>query len=163
MPKDLILRDNIYPYPDQGDTNYAEAATDWAAEATDILGTVSGPGDIATTEVTLTGTDTGTHIEGDITNLVFDTSYVQRLEVTGFITRTFTDATPDKVESFVIEGSYNRTDINFSVRFDGGDDTEFDFTISGGQFGFSYLKIINTDEVKIKFSAKATIDESLFA
>ena len=162
MSKTLILRDEIYEYPDVGDSNYGEAATGWAKEATDILGNVSGPGDIATTEVTLTGTDDGTHINGTITGLTFDTAYVQRIEVSGFITRTFTDATPTQVEAITIIGVYNGSTLNVSVDFS-GDDTELEFTVSGGQFGFKYLKVANTDEVKIKYKAVAIVSEDFFA
>lgn len=162
MSKTLILRDEIYEYPDVGDSNYGEDATGWAEEATDILGNVSGPGDIATTEVTLTGTDDGTHINGTITGLTFDTAYVQRIEVTGFITRTYTDATPDQVEEFTIKGSYNGSSLNPSVDYS-GDDTELEFTVTGGQFGFKYLKINSTDQVKIKFKATAIVDADFFA
>jgi hypothetical protein len=161
MSKTLILRDEIFEYPDTGDINYGEEATGWAEEATDILGEVSGPGDIPTTEVSLVGTDNGTHIEGIITNLVFDTSFVQSMQITGFLTRTYTDATPTEVEAFTIEGAYNGTVINFSPDY-AGDDVDLEFTVSGGQFGFIYLKKANTDTVTIKYSAKAKIDESFF-
>jgi len=161
MSKTLTVRDEVFKYPDVGDSNYAEEATGWAEEVTDVLTNVSGPGDIATTELTLSGTDTGTHIEGTITGMLFDTAFVQSIEVTGFITRTYTDATPDQVERFVIEGAYNGTTLNFSEEFV-GDDTELNFTVTGGQFGFSYLKIANTDTVTIKFEGNAFINEGFF-
>jgi len=162
MSSTRILRDEIYEYPDTGDINYGEEASGWVEEATDILGNVSGPGDIPTTEVTLTGTDDGTHINGIITNLIFDTAYVQRVDITGFITRTFTDATPDRVEAFHSEGAYNGTSLNISTDFS-GDDADLEFTVAGGQIGFSYLKIVNTDTVTIKYKASAIVDEDFFA
>ena len=159
MSKTLTLRDEVFQYPDVGDSNYGEAATGWAEEATDILGNVSGPGDIPTTEVALVGTSDGTHTTGTITNLTFDTSFVQSIQVKGFITRTYSDATPTQVEFFTIEGAYNGTSVNYSVEF-AGDDTDFEFTNSGGQFTFKYLDIVNTDTVTIKFNASAIIDEA---
>lgn len=162
MSKTLILGNEIYDYPDNGTINYAEDATGWAEDANSILNEIRGPGDIATRENTnLVGTDDGTHISGDIDGLTFDTAFVQSIEATGFITRTFTDATPTQVEAFKIEGAYNGTEINFTVDYS-GDDTEFEFSVSGGQFRFKYLKIANTDQVSIKFSASAKIDESFF-
>jgi len=166
-----ILGDEIYNYPDTGDINYGEEASGWVEGATDILGEVSGPGDIPTTEVTLEGTNTGTHIEGDITNMVFNTAFVQSISITGFIKRTYTDATPDMVEEFTIRGAYNGTVINFSVDY-AGDDTEFEFSTNGGQFKFKYLEVhpdqvtagpALNDAVTIKYSAKAKVDESFFA
>ena len=171
MSKTLVVRDEVFEYPDVGDSNYGEEATGWAEEVTDVLTNVSGPGDIATTELTLSGTDTGTHIEGTITGMLFDTAFVQSIEVTGHITRTYTDATPDQVERFSIEGAYNGTDLNFTVTYS-GDCTELSFDNSGGQFLFSYLKLhpdqvtsppTNTTElVKIKFSGKSLINEGFF-
>ena len=162
MSTPRILRDEVYNYPDTGDSNYGEDASGWVEEATDILGTVSGPGDIATTEVTLTGTDDGTHINGNVTGMTFDTAYVQSIEVTGFITRDFSDATPTQVEQFTIKGAFNGTVLNFTVDYS-GDDAELEFGITGGQFTFSYLKVVNTDTVKCKYEASAIVDSDFFA
>ena len=161
MTKKLVIESEVYEYPDQGDVNYGEEATNWAEAVTDVLATVRGPGDISTTEVNLTGTLVGDRKEGNITNLKFDTAFVQDIKVEGFITRTYTDLTPTKVEHFDLQGAYNGTDFNFSVDFS-GDDTDFEFGVVGGQFTFSYLDTANTDIVKIKFSAKAKIDETYF-
>ena len=147
MPKNLIVVDEIYEYPVTGDNNYGEEATGWAEAATSVLAQISGPGDIPTT---------------DITNLSFDTAYVQSIIITGHITRTYTDATPTQVEAFSIEGVYNGTEINFSTDLS-GDDTEVEFDVNGGQFRFKYLEIANTDTVVAKFSAAAKVDESYFA
>ena len=155
----LILGDDVYDYPTTGDINYGEEATAWAKRATGILGQISGPGDIPTTEVNLIGTDTGTEVTGNVTNLLFDTAFVQSIEVKGFLTRTFVDTTPDQVEQFTIKGAYNGTEINFTVDYS-GDDTDVAFSTVGGQFQFTYLKKANTDTVKIKYSAKAVVDES---
>jgi len=86
MSKNYIVKDEIYEYPDTGDINYGEEATGWAGAITEIAAEVSGPGDIATTKTTLVGSDTGTHIEGVITNMLFDTAFVQSIIVTGHIT-----------------------------------------------------------------------------
>lgn len=161
MSKDLTIRDEIYPYPETGDSNYGEAATDWAEDVTDVLSDVSGPGDISTTEVILSGTSDGTYTTGTITNFNYDTNYVQNIEASGFITREYTDATPTEIESFRIFGNFNGSEIVFSVDYS-GDDTDLEFTVSGGQFGFKYLDKVNTDQVTIKFKSKVIIDSEYF-
>jgi hypothetical protein len=162
MPKNLIVVDEIYEYPVTGDNNYGEEATGWAEAATSVLAQISGPGDIPTTETNLLGISSGGYVTGDITNLSFDTAYVQSIIITGHITRTYTDATPTQVEAFSIEGVYNGTEINFSTDLS-GDDTELEFDVNGGQFRFKYLEIAGTDTVVAKFSAAAKVDESYFA
>ena len=161
MSKILVIGDEVFEYPDTGDINYGEEATGWAEKATTVLAEVRGPGDISTTEVTLIGTDTGTHIEGSVTNFKFDTAYVQSIDASGFITRTYSDLTPTKVEEFTIKGAYNGTDLNITVDYS-GDDTDLEFGVVGGQITFSYLKVVGTDTVKMKFSAKAKVDETYF-
>lgn len=164
MPKNLTIRDEVYPYPVEGDNSYGEAATDWAEAASDVLADVSGPGDISPTEVTLSGTPSGDYTVGTITNLTFDTSYVQQIISSGYIKRTYTDTTYI-IESFVIEGVFNGSEIDFNVRFS-EPDTNFDFTVTVGQFGFSYLTDDGsgktTSNVTIKFKANAIIDSSFF-
>lgn len=161
MPKNLIVVDEIYEYPVTGDNNYGEEATGWAEATTSVLAQISGPGDIPTTETNLIGISSGGYVTGDITNLSFDTAYVQSLIITGHITRTYIGGATE-VESFSIEGVYNGTEINFSPDFS-GDDVEMDFEVNGGQFRFKYLEIANTDTVVIKFSASAKVDEAYFA
>jgi hypothetical protein len=162
MPKILIIRDEIIEYPVTGDNNYGEEATLFAELVTGVLAQISGPGDIPTTETNLLGISSAGYVTGDITNLSFDTAYVQSIIITGHITRTYTDATPTQVEAFSIEGVYNGTEINFSTDLS-GDDTELEFDVNGGQFRFKYLEIANTDTVVAKFSAAAKVDESYFA
>jgi hypothetical protein len=162
MSKKLVVREEVFEYPDTGDINYGEEATGWAEEITDIAAEISGPGDIPTTEVVLTGTLNGDFVEGNVTGLNFDTSFVQRILVEGFITRNFVGGgTPTRVESFVIEGAYNGSVFNITTEFS-GDDCEVEFDTNGGQLTFSYLNIAGTDEVRVKYKAKAIIDESFF-
>ena len=167
MSKTLIVGDEIYEYPDTGNINYGEAATGWAEDMTAIAAEVRGPGDIpTTTPPPLVGTPSGDYTIGNIPNLKFDTAYVQSIEVSGLINRTYSDATPDKVEYFRIKGVYNNTDINYSVDYS-GDDTELEFTVNAGQFGFKYLTVFpaatTTENITIKFKAKVLVDEDYFA
>lgn len=165
MSKNLTISDEVFPYPVEGDNNYGEAATAWAEAATNVLATVSGPGDIATTQVTLSGTSDGTYTTGTITNFSFDTSYVQSIEASGFIKRVYSDTTYI-VERFDLKGIFNGTEIDFVPEFT-SPDTNFDFTVSIGQFGFSYLDDDasgkTTSSVIIKFQAKAIVDSEFFA
>lgn len=162
MSKKLIVGDEIFDYPDTGDINYGEEATGWAQEITSVAAEVRGPGDIPTTETILIGLSSGGYVTGDVTNLSFDTAYVQRVSVEGFITRTYTDATPTQVEAFVIEGAYNGSVFNITIEF-AGEETEVEFDVSGGQFTFKYKEIANTDQVTVKFKASAQVDEGFFA
>lgn len=161
MSKNLIVRDEVYEYPDTGDINYGEEATGWASALTSIAAEVSGPGDIPTTEVQLIGTLNSGYYEGDVNRLVFDTSFVQRIEVKGFLTRSFDNGDPTKVEEFEIKGTYNGSQFNITVEFS-GDDTDVEFNTSGGQVTFRYLDVANTDQVRMKYNAKAIIDETFF-
>lgn len=161
MSKNLIVRDEVFEYPDTGDINYGEEATGWAEAITSIAREISGPGDIPTTEVQLIGTLNGNFVEGNVNRLVFDTSFVQRIEVIGFLTRSFVNGDPDLVEEFQIKGVYNGSQFNITVEF-AGDDTEVEFDTNGGQVTFRYLDIANTDQVRMKYNAKAIIDETFF-
>lgn len=161
MSKNLIVRDEVFEYPDTGDINYGEEATGWAEAITSVAEEVSGPGDIPTTEVQLIGTLNAGFVTGNVNRLVFDTSFVQRIEVVGFLTRSFDNGDPALVEEFEIKGAYTGSQFNITVEFS-GDDTEVEFDTTGGQVTFKYLDVANTDQVRIKYNAKAIIDETFF-
>lgn len=167
MSKNLTIRDEVFPYPEEGENNYGEAATDWAESVTDVLSDVTGAGDIGTTEVSpLNGTSDGTYTTGTITNFKYDTNFVQSIEASGFITRTYDDDS-FIVENFTMNGVVNGTAVDFTVSFS-GTDTNFDFTETAGQFGFSYLDDDgaigkDTASVSIKFKSNVIIDEDFFA
>ena len=158
--KKLTIGSQVFDYPITGTGNYGEEATAWAEAASEVLAEIKGPGDISVTETLLSGTESGGYYTGNISGLVFDTSFVQRIVITGIITRTFTvvSGLPDLVESFSIEGAYNGIQINFSQTFD-GDDSDMEFTATGGQFGFKYLDVADTLQVSIKYQAKTMIAE----
>ena len=166
MPKLLIVRDEVYEYPVNGDNNYGEEATNWAEAMTEIASEIASPGDIPSTEVVLRDNAASSTTSGNIVGLLFDTTFVQSMIITGHIERTLTDSSR-QVEFFRTEGVYNGSEIVFSVEF-AGDDTDFTFTESGGQFGYSFTDLTEDDgngnqvsriqELKIKFSAKAKVD-----
>ena len=86
------------------------------------------------------------------------------LESSGIITREFTDSST-YVESFTIEGVLKGSVFDIQYEYV-GDDTEVTFWTQSGQF---YYRALNTDidgkttqNLTIKFSAKALIDEDVF-
>jgi hypothetical protein len=119
--KKLTIGSQTFEYPIVGSSNYGEEATAWAEAATAVLAEVKGPGDISITESILTGTSSGGFTTGLISGLQFDTSFVQRVSITGLITRKYTEVSgkPQEVESFTIEGAYNAVEFNFSQVFAG--------------------------------------------
>ena len=160
--KKLQIGNEIFDYPITGSSNYGEEATGWAEAATEAIKEIKGPGDISTTTKELTpnednGDGTST---GFVQNLKFDTSFVQRISVTGIITRDYTivSGRTREVESFVIEGAYNGVEFNISEEMV-GDDTRVELFIVGGQFKFTSVNDIDTQTLKIKFKASALVDE----
>ena len=158
----LQVGTETYDYPETGDSNYGEEATAWAEAITEALKSVFGPADIPTTETTLTGIDNGNGtVTGNITGLVFDTSFVQEIEIKGIIKREY-NTLATKVENFNITGSYNGSVFNIAPVYV-GDDTEVIIEVTGGQFTFTSNK--NADDalngLTIKFKATAIVDESL--
>lgn len=165
--KKLQVVNEEFDYPITGSSNYGEEATGWAEAVTEVLKEVSGPGDISTRETTLLGTadvDYPGYIKGEVEYLRFDPLYVQKVDVKGIITREFTDET-SYIESFTIEGVLKGSVFDIQSEFV-GDDTEVSFFTQSGQF---YFRALNTDidgkttqSLRIKFSAKALIDEEAF-
>lgn len=159
--KKLQVGNDIFDYPVTGSSNYGEEATGWSDAITEAVKEIKGPGDISTTETILSGTDNldGTST-GFVSGLQFDTSFVQRISVTGIITREYTVASGKsrEVESFEIQGAYNGVEFNITEVFD-GDDTEVLLFMVGGQFKFTSVNVVDTQEIKIKFNGKALIDE----
>lgn len=156
MTKRLQVGDEIFNYPTTGDSNYGESATAWATAVTDVLTNVIGPGDILTQQTELVGAS------GNVSGLVFDVSFVQRIVVEGFISRE-TQIDPmtveKKIESFMIEGVYNGADFIYSVEYV-GDDTLVELSFTGGQCTFTQT-VIPDSTVTIKFKAKSIIDEEI--
>ncbi len=152
--KKLQVGNDIFDYPITGSSNYGEEATGWADAITEAAKEIKGPGDISVSEDILIG------LSGSISGLQFDTSFVQRISVTGIITREYTIASGKsrEVESFVIEGAYNGVEFNITQEF-AGDDTEVEFSVVGGQFFFNTITVDDTQELKIKFQGKAVIDQ----
>ena len=79
MPTDLIVNNNIFAYPDDGDPpGWGADATGWAVEVTDVLQTLAGTNDITETIFTLTN---NTSSPSNITALSFNPSTVRSATV----------------------------------------------------------------------------------
>lgn len=154
MSKKLTIGNESFDYPITGTNNYGEGASDWAEAATNAISEFFGPGDIRTSEAALANNTTA-----DVAGLVFDTAFVQRIRIEGFITRNITSPVEVRTEAFVIEGAYNGTDFGYTVEFS-GDDTQVDLFMSGGQVRYTSEDVTNTGDMTIKFAAKVQIDET---
>ena len=155
--KKLTIGNDTFEYPINGTGNYGEEATAWANAVTEALKEVKGPGDISTTEVLLSGSDNGNGTStGTVSGLLFDTSFVQAVEIKGLITRTYVDTSID-VEYVTIKGGYDGSEFHYSQYFD-GEETEVEFFFDGGQVKFTSVNDANTTSRTFKFSAKAIID-----
>lgn len=152
MSKKLTVGNESFDYPITGTNNYGEGATDWAEAINSAVSEFFGPGDIRTTEAALANNTTA-----DVSGLVFDTAFVQRIRIEGIITRKF-NSSPTQTEAFIIEGAYNTVDFNITVEFS-GDDTEVDLFMNGGQVRYTSADVADTSEMTIKYSAKVIIDE----
>lgn len=154
----LQVGNEFFEYPETGSLNYGEDASGWAEAVSEALTTVFGPGDIRTTEISLVGAS------GNVAGLLFNTSFVQRIVVEGIITRTTNnpDPTPDTIitESVTIDGAFNGSDFNISVKTT-GDDTGVTFDVNNsGQFTFQ-AEVIPDSTVTFKFKGSAIVDESV--
>ena len=166
--KKLQVVNEEFDYPITGSSDYGEEATGWAEAVTEVLKEVSGPGDISTRSDILGLNDLDpedpNYSVGLIKGLKFDPLYVQKVDIKGIITREFSDNT-SYIESFNIEGVLKGSVFDIQSEFV-GDDTEVSFYTVSGQF---YYRALNTDidgkstqNLTIKFSAKALIDEDVF-
>ena len=156
MSKKLTIGSDSFDYPVTGSSNYGEEATGWAEAVTDAVSEIRGPGDISTTTKELIG------LSAPIPELLFDTAFVQRIEVTGILIREFTEGSGKsrQVESFSVEGAFNGVEFNITQEFS-GDDTQVSFSMIGGQFQFTSENVPDTASLRIKFKGKAIVDENV--
>lgn len=152
MSKKITVGTESFDYPITGDSNYGEGATNTIEALADAVAEFFGPGDIKTSETALADGTTA-----DVTGLSFDTTFVQRIEIKGFITRTF-NSSPTKVEAFTIEGAYNGTAFNISKTYD-GEDTEVVLFMTAGQVRYTSQTVADTNTLTIKYQASTIIDE----
>lgn len=128
MSKTLVIGSEEFEFPEEGNNsgNYGESVTSWADAVTRALSTVQKPNDIPDTEATiLNNTATFTSVLG----LSFNTSEVISINTEYRIQRT-TD-TITSVESGFIEGFYDGTNWQITIRSTGNAGVEFDITGAG--------------------------------
>lgn len=152
MAKRLTVNGNIFEYPTTGSYNWGEETTAWATEVTTVLGTLSGPEDIQTSEATLVSGSSG-----NVPGLSFNAGVVQQIYIQAVVTRTFTDATPTETESFIMQGAYNgSTFVIASESVAVGEQVGVVFDIDNtGQVNYVSEAKANTDTLNIKFKATA--------
>jgi hypothetical protein len=165
MTRRLQVNNQEFDYPEQGDINWGEDATEWAVSVTDALSDIVGPQDILLREAPLTVNQL---TQANINGLVFDTSAVQQVFVDGIILRDTSDGLFS--ESFFIEGNYDGSQFILSNRSVGSDCGVVIDALSSGQFvytsnsdsTFSAENAISpattTISFKIKFRARTIID-----
>ena len=155
MSRKLVVNGTVFEYPTTGGYNWGEESSDWAAEVTEVLNTLSGPEDIQTSEATLSNGGSG-----NVTGLSFNASLVQQISIKAVVTRTFTDATPTRTEAFDMTGAYNGS--SFVLGYDSvsveSQDSGVSFDInSSGQVTYVANSVANTDSLIVKFNATAII------
>lgn len=151
----LQVIDEIFEYPTNGVDDWGEEGTAWAVAVTEALARLIGPQDILITEIPILEGQTDAAING----LNFDTAVIQAILVEGFITRTYTDATPTEVDRFTLKGAYNGSDFFFDDSYSGNDAGVTIGIQSSGQGVYTSETRTNTDTIIMKFEAKAIIDD----
>ena len=152
MSKKLIVNGTVFEYPTTGSYNWGEEAASWAEEVTTVLGTLSGPEDIQTSEATLSNGGSG-----NVPGLSFNSGVVQQIYVQVVVTRTYTDITPTETESFILQGAYNGASFVISSEsVAAGNSCGVVFDIDNtGQITYVAESKANTDSINIKFKATA--------
>lgn len=152
MSKKLTVNGTIFEYPTTGSYNWGEESTAWATEVTTVLGTLSGSEDIQLSQATLSNGGSGS-----VPGLSFNAGVVQQILIQAVVTRTFTDATVTRTESFSMQGAYNGA--TFVIAIDSvsvGADVGVAFDIDNtGQVNYVADTVANTNSIDIKFKATA--------
>ena len=155
MAKKLNVNGTIFEYPTTGSYNWGEEAAGWAEEVTTVLGTLSGPEDIQTSEATLSNGGSG-----NVPGLSFNSGVVQQILVQAVISRTYTDATPTETESFTLQGAYNGSTFSISSESVAVSGISCGVSLdinNSGQITYVAESRANTNLLNIKFKATAII------
>lgn len=150
MAKTLIIGTDEFEFPIQGDSpDWGEAVTDWAEAVTDALSSVQQPNDVLRTTASIANNQT---TFASIPGFSFDTSEVRSINSEYIVTRN-TD-TVSLLESGFIEGNFDGTNWNISIR--SIEDAEIEFQItSGGQVQYKSSNMSGANYVgEIIFRAK---------
>lgn len=150
--KKLIVNGTVFEYPTTGNYNWGEESSAWAEEVTEVLNTLSGPEDIQTTEATLSNGSSG-----NVVGLSFNAALVQQIAIKAVVTRTFTDATPTRVEAFTFVGAFDGSSFvlayeSLPVSTEVGVTFDIDNT---GQVNYVASNVANTSTLIVKFNATA--------
>lgn len=105
MPQTLIVNNIPFQYPVPGDEpGWGQAASDWAAEVTDVLDDLLGPNDITQTSFTV---QNNIAVATDIAGLIFNTGQVRAATIQYSVYRTSTSNPSGFAESGTINVVYD--------------------------------------------------------
>lgn len=153
MSRNLTVNNNVFPYPDPGDSpGWGPAASDWAEEVTNVLSTLLGSDDITETSFNISNNVT---TFTDITGLQFNTGSVRSAVVTYSLYRT--SSTTEEVESGEMFVAYKNTAASWTLsqNQNGNANVLFDITSAGQiQYKSSNYSGISYSGV-MKFIAKS--------
>lgn len=153
MPTELTISNQTYNYPVAGESpGWGEDATAWAEAVTDVLATVSGPGDIGVTSATIANNQSSA---SNVSGLLFDSAVVRGATINYTVYRTSTTIATPKAEKGTIEVSYDGS--SWSLTREATEDTGVTLTItSGGQVQYTSTDVGATSySGTMKFYAKA--------
>ncbi len=153
MPKKLTVNGTVYNYPVPGDEQkWGEDGTAWAEAVTGILSTIVGDGFIPETTVTINdNVTTFTNILGASFNNAVSRSFKFNYAVSR------TDGGSTFVESGIIDGVYNGSEWDYSIRRTGNAGMDFNVT-STGQIQYKSSSIGGTYSGDINFYANSVTE-----
>lgn len=153
------IGNSIHEVPIVGENKWGEKTTDVILALAEGLSNLIGPADILIKETTLSN---GVLESSPINGLRFDSSVVQNIIVNAVVVRTFPEALslPPLQDSIIIEGCSFDGDIQYSVRYTGNNAGVNITCRNDGQFEYTSEDIPNTENIFIKFYAKAIVDDN---
>ena len=113
MAVTLTINNTPFEYPEPGDTNWGQGATDWSVEVTRVLNSLSGPSDILETTAII---DNNQAIPQPIGGFFFDPIAVRSFSVQVSIYRVY--GTSETSEALTFNG-LNRGSAGWEIQIDG--------------------------------------------
>lgn len=133
MPRSLTIGSQTFDIPLQGEApDYGENLTEFFTAIADSLSDIVGPSDILLTTATIANNQSS---PANIPGFAYSTSTVKTIKAEYIIERSTSTPSVVKVENGFIEGNYDGTSWNISIRTIGNSDTTLSIT-SGGQIQY---------------------------
>lgn len=126
MARELIVGGTPFQYPETGNENWGEEATDWAEAVTDLLGSLIPAGFIGETTVSI-----GDNVTSftNVTGAVFDFTISRSFTMNYVVTRN--NGMVTIAEKGIIEGVWNGSDWEYSINRVGDAGMTFEVTSAG--------------------------------